>query len=63
MSESTKKVIIGGVPVGGGESVKVQSMCTAKTSDTEETVNQINSLQDAGCEIIRVSVLDKNYKK
>ena len=61
MSESTKKVIIGGVPVGGGESVKVQSMCTAKTSDTEETVNQINSLQDAGCEIIRVSVLDKAY--
>ncbi|MDE6504567.1 MAG: flavodoxin-dependent (E)-4-hydroxy-3-methylbut-2-enyl-diphosphate synthase [Clostridia bacterium] len=59
MSEKTKKIKIGGVCVGGGESVKVQSMCTFKTSDVEKTVKQINLLKDAGCEIIRVSVLDK----
>ena len=38
MAETTKKVLIGGVPVGGGEQVKIQSMCTTKTSDVEKTV-------------------------
>jgi len=56
---NTKKVNIGGVTVGGGESVKIQSMCTTKTSDIARTVNQINELENAGCEIIRVSVLDE----
>lgn len=59
MAETTKKVLIGGVPVGGGEQVKIQSMCTTKTSDVEKTVAQISALEDAGCDIIRVSVLDK----
>lgn len=59
MAETTKKVLIGGVPVGGGEQVKIQSMCTTKTSDVEKTVAQISDLEDAGCDIIRVSVLDK----
>ena len=45
--------------MGGGESVKVQSMCTFKTSDVENTVNQIGELERAGCEIVRVSVLDE----
>lgn len=56
----TKLVNIGGVKVGGGESVKVQSMCTTKTSDVEATVRQIAALAEAGCEIARVSVLDEN---
>lgn len=56
----TKKVNVGGVIVGGGESVKIQSMCTTRTSDVEKTVNQISALERAGCEIIRVSVLDDN---
>lgn len=60
MSKLTKKVSIGGVYVGGGESVKIQSMCTAKTSDTEKTIAQIRGLEQAGCEIIRVSVLDED---
>lgn len=54
----TNKVDIGGIIVGGGESVKVQSMCTFKTSDVENTVKQIGKLAKAGCEIVRVSVLD-----
>lgn len=56
----TRKVNIGGVCVGGGESVKIQSMCTTKTSDIEATGAQINALYNAGCEIIRVSVLDES---
>lgn len=56
----TKKVDIGGVKVGGGESVKIQSMCTAKTSNVNDTVAQILALEKAGCEIIRVSILDED---
>lgn len=59
MAYVTKKVDIGGVEIGGGERVKVQSMCTTKTCDVEKTVGQILRLQDAGCDIIRVSVLDE----
>ena len=59
MESKTKKINIGGVTIGGGESVKIQSMCTTKTSDTEATVKQISELEAAGCEIIRVSVLDE----
>ncbi len=60
MSKLTKKVSMGGVYVGGGESVKIQSMCTVKTSETEKTIAQIRGLEQAGCEIIRVSVLDED---
>jgi (E)-4-hydroxy-3-methylbut-2-enyl-diphosphate synthase len=59
MAYKTKKVRIGNIFVGGGESVKIQSMCTSKTFDIDATVKQIISLQDVGCEIIRVSVLDE----
>lgn len=55
----TKQVNIGGVLVGGGERVRIQSMCTTKTSDVEVTARQILSLAENGCEIIRVSVLDE----
>ena len=58
--KTTKKIKIGGLYIGGGESVKIQSMCTTKTSDTEATCSQIKRLEDAGCEIIRVSVLDED---
>lgn len=57
--KTTKKVNVGNVTVGGGERVKLQSMCTYKTSSTEEVINQIHGLEKAGCDIIRVSVLDE----
>ena len=63
MVKTTKKIDIGGVAVGGGASVKIQSMCTTKTSDVAATVGQILTLQSAGCEIIRVSVLDEDDAK
>lgn len=59
MSESTRKISVGNVNIGGGESVKIQSMCTTKTSDITATCAQISALERAGCEIIRVSVLDE----
>lgn len=59
MEYRSKKVTIGNVSIGGGESVKIQSMCTTKTSDAEATCAQILRLEEAGCDIIRVSVLDE----
>lgn len=55
----SKKIKIGNIFIGGGESVKIQSMCTTKTSDIAATCAQIRRLEEAGCEIIRVSVLDE----
>lgn len=56
----TRKINVGGVFIGGGESVKIQSMCSVKTSDTDAVIKQIHALEKAGCEIIRVSVLDES---
>ena len=57
--KKTKLVNVGGVLVGGGERVKIQSMTTTKTSDVEKTVAQISALQNAGCEIVRVAIADE----
>ncbi len=58
MRKQTKKISVGGVDIGGGSDIAVQSMCTVKTSDVEAVVAQIESLEAVGCDIIRVSVLD-----
>ncbi|MBQ9081626.1 MAG: flavodoxin-dependent (E)-4-hydroxy-3-methylbut-2-enyl-diphosphate synthase [Clostridia bacterium] len=55
----TKKIQVGSAFLGGGERVKIQSMTTTKTSDVENTVAQILRLEQAGCEIIRVAILDE----
>ncbi len=55
----TRKVNVGSLIIGGGERVKIQSMCTVKTSRTEEVAAQMAALEGAGCDIIRVSVLDE----
>ncbi len=55
----TKRITVGGVPLGGGERIKIQSMTTTKTSNVDETVSQITALENAGCEIIRVAVADE----
>jgi (E)-4-hydroxy-3-methylbut-2-enyl-diphosphate synthase len=51
----SRKVFKGGVPVGGGASVTVQSMTNTHTEDIDATVGQINSLARMGCQIIRVA--------
>ena len=55
----THKVKIGNVTIGGGSPIAIQSMCNTKTSDAAATVNQILSLEEAGCDIIRVAVPDE----
>ena len=55
----TRQVKVGGVTVGGGAEVRVQSMTTTPTSDTEATIAQIVRLAQAGCEIVRVAVRDE----
>ncbi len=54
---------MGGITVGGDAPVRVQSMCSTATSDVAATVDQILRLEDAGCEIIRVAVPDRDAAK
>ena len=54
----TKQIMVGGVPVGGGAPVTIQSMTNTRTDDVEATLHQIRTLAAAGCEIIRVAVPD-----
>ena len=55
----TRQILVGGVPVGGGAPVTIQSMCNTKTDDVEATVAQILQLEEAGCEIVRVAIPDQ----
>lgn len=52
----SRQIMVGGVAVGGGAPVSIQSMCNTATEDVEATVQQILRLEQAGCEIIRVAV-------
>ncbi len=54
--DNTKVVNIGGVNIGRGNPVAVQSMTNTKTEDVKATVSQILSLEKAGCDIIRCAV-------
>lgn len=57
--KNTKQVSVGNVLVGGGAPVSVQSMLNVEAHDVEGNVKQALALQAAGCEILRVSVPDK----
>ncbi len=52
-------VNVGGVKIGGGNPVSIQSMTNTDTRDAQSTVSQILKLEEAGCEIIRVAVPDE----
>ena len=56
MRKKTKKIYVGDVAVGGNSPISVQSMTTAKTSDVEAVVEQINALEKAGCDIARSAI-------
>ncbi len=56
--ENTRQFNIGNVKIGGSAPVSVQSMTNTKTADINATVNQIERLTEAGCEIVRVTVPD-----
>lgn len=55
----TKKIRVGNVEIGGGAPISVQSMTKTKTADVDATVKQIHQLEEAGCQIIRCAVPDK----
>lgn len=55
----TRQIKVGNVVIGGNNEVVIQSMTNTKTKDVEATVKQINQLQMAGCQIVRMAVLNK----
>ncbi len=59
LREETRSVQVGNLTIGGNNHVVIQSMCNTKTKNVEATINQINALQQAGCELVRVAVFDK----
>lgn len=59
LREETRSVQVGNLTIGGNNHVVIQSMCNTKTKDVEATIKQINALQQAGCELVRVAVFDK----
>ena len=58
--KKTKQISIGNVKIGGDAPITVQSMCNTDTRDVNATLKQIDELADAGCEIIRLAVLNKD---
>ncbi len=56
--ETTRQIDVGGVKIGGQNKVVIQSMTNTKTKDVKATVEQIKRLEEAGCEIIRVAILE-----
>ena len=59
----TKKVFVGGTAIGGGAPVTVQSMLNVPSHDIKGNVKQAKALENAGCDIVRVSVPDKESVK
>lgn len=58
--EKTRPIFVGGVQIGGQNSVVIQSMCNIKTEKYVEVSEQINELAKLGAQIMRVSVMDEN---
>ncbi len=59
----TKSVQVGPLKIGGQNRVIIQSMTNTKTKDIEASIKQIKALESAGCEVIRLAVLDMEDAK
>ncbi|MDD5908481.1 MAG: flavodoxin-dependent (E)-4-hydroxy-3-methylbut-2-enyl-diphosphate synthase [Clostridia bacterium] len=55
---SKQKITVGGVQIGGGAPLVIQSMCNTRTQDVTATVKQILALEQAGCEVVRLAIPD-----
>lgn len=55
---NTRELTIGGLKLGGGNPIIIQSMCNTDTRDVDATVAQILALEEAGCELVRVAIPD-----
>jgi len=58
--KKTRKIKVGNIEVGGDAPISVQSMTNTLTTNIDETVKQINELEEAGADIVRVSCPDKD---
>jgi len=58
LRHSTRPLQVGGVTIGGNAPISVQSMTKTDTRDIQATVRQINELETAGCEVVRLAVVD-----
>ena len=56
----SKEISIGNVKIGNNNPITVQSMCNTDTRNIEQTTKQIKELADAGCELVRLAVLNKD---
>lgn len=56
----TRAIKVGNLTIGGNDKVIIQSMTNTKTKDIEATVKQINDLASAGCQLVRLAVLNKD---
>lgn len=52
----TRQILVGGVPIGGGAPVAIQSMLNTKTTDVEGSLAQLRQLKTAGCQIARLAI-------
>lgn len=59
LRRKTRQISIGSVKVGGDAPISVQSMTKTDTRDVRKTIHQIHRLEEAGCEIVRVAVIDE----
>ncbi len=60
---NSRQINVGNIKIGGDAPISVQSMCNTDTKDIISTVAQINSLEAAGCDIVRLAVLDMDAAK
>lgn len=63
MSKNTKKIFVGDVPVGGGAPISIQSMTTRESKNIEAVAREILTLEQAGCDIVRLAVNDEEDAK
>ena len=52
----TRQIVVGGIPIGGGAPVVIQSMLNTKTTDVEGSLGQLRALAASGCQIARLAV-------
>ena len=58
--KKTKKIQVGSVGVGGDSPITVQSMTNTLTTDVDKTIKQVNELEEAGADIVRISCPDQD---
>ena len=58
--KKTKKIQVGSVAVGGDSPISVQSMTNTLTTDVDKTIKQVNELEEAGADIVRISCPDQD---